>query len=78
MSYEHLSEVIEKRIDLALQEAVAERGGMLIGSVTVVSYIDTDGALCWSFVTAPEQRVFLTLGLLRFATLQTEQQVTGA
>lgn len=72
------AEALQEHVDTAITNALneTEGGGIVTASLTVVSYVDTDGRTSWMLSCAPGQRIITTLGLLRFATLGVEADAT--
>jgi hypothetical protein len=65
-------------IGTALGEWLALNGGGMVTSFAAcVEYMDNDGNRCWATAHHDNQSPSATLGLLRWHTLNVEQQCTG-
>lgn len=66
----------------AITKAIADwlasdGGGFVTAFACSIEYLDADGDRCWATVTADNQSPSQTLGLLRWHTLDVEQQCLG-
>lgn len=75
MTEERPADRLAVAITKAVEEFIAaEGGGMPRGYVLVLDYYDEDGEPAWATAYLGDQPPATSLGLLRWATLATEEQ----
>lgn len=54
-------------VDLAFQESLVPEGAIPIGFISVLSYVDKEGAQCWKLYNQLDMPLSNILGLLEMA-----------
>lgn len=74
-----MSEALGPALQQAADKCLAENGGgMCTSFITLINYMDSDGAQLWSFVVSPGQLVTQSAGMVRVIDKIVDQELTEA